>query len=84
MRWNQWVGEDTWHIVKRHSSHQHKKKEAGVGMCIGVFANKFRIYPCHCLPPLGAIFPRRSNRTSITDVAADNENLGISLEHDIG
>jgi hypothetical protein len=35
------------------------------------------IYPCHCFP-FGAIFPRRSKRTNMTDVAADNENLGVS------
>ena len=35
------------------------------------------IYPCHCFD-LGAILPRFKRRTSITDVAAERENLGIS------
>ena len=35
------------------------------------------IYPCHCFA-FGAILPRFKRRTSITDVAAERENLGIS------
>jgi len=35
------------------------------------------IYPCHCFD-LGAILPRFRRSTSITDVAAERENLGIS------